>query len=658
MKNGFFSRFNTIRTKLILSFAIILIIPAVSIGLFSFTSAKDAVEHEMVDGFKNNVNLLNATIDNTIQSKMNDIDMFSKKFKSDQYQGESSPEIRKSLDQYIKLHPEVDSIYLGTSEGLFIQEPKKQLPSNFDPRERYWFKDAMEKKEEIIVSDPQQTATGELVVTVSKVMVDGSGVVAVSINISYIQELMNQVKIGDKGYAFLLDKNKKYISHPTIEAETEGKEDFYNNMYTQVSGEFEYEFEGTKKLMVFATNDLTGWKLAGSIELQEVSQAASPILNKTILVIIIAVVIGAVVVLFIIRSIIRPIKELKDKAIIVSQGNLTEHIGIKTKDEIGDLASAFNDMSKGLREVIHQINSSAEQVAASSEELQATSEQATEATEQIATAIQEVASGSETQVSSSEQSAIAMEEVSMGIQRIAESSTTVRDSAQEATSLSKKGYQYLQEAIKQMESIDAGTKNTTAAIKHLMERSKEIGEIIDVITGISEQTNLLALNAAIEAARAGEHGKGFAVVAEEVRKLADQSRTSASQIVQLVQEIQKDTETADNEMAQNTKEVDTGKNVIQKTGEAFQQVLNAVQQVNAQIQEVSATSEQISANTEEVTASVEQLAQIAKDASGQSQSVAAASEEQLASMEEISASSESLSKLAQELQGLVAKFKI
>lgn len=398
-------------------------------------------------------------------------------------------------------------------------------------------------------------------------------------------------------------------------------------------------------------------------ELEKVRSEAKKTVNdmkRSLLVFgIIALLLGIGIATVISRMISNPVRTMAIVAEKIADGDLTQdEIRIKSKDEIGDLARSFNNMAVNLKQVIQQINRSAEQVAASSEELQATSDQATEATEQISSAIQEVASGSETQVSSSEQSAVAMEEVSTGIQRIAESSTAVRDSAQEATTLSEQGYQSLQDAIHQMESIEDGTKNTTEAIKKLSERSKEIGKIIDVITDISEQTNLLALNAAIEAARAGEHGRGFTVVADEVRKLADQSRASASQIVQLIQEIQKETELANTEMLHNINEVDTGKNVIQKTGDAFQEVLKAVQQVNCQIQEVSSTSEQISANTEEVTASVEQLAQIAKAASEQSQGVAAASEEQLASMEEISASSEALSKLALELQDLVSKFRV
>ncbi len=658
MKNSF-RKFNTIRKKLIITFSIILIIPALSIGIFAYSTAKNAVEHEIMDGMDENINLLNNFINNAIEPKLQNIDVFYQHITSDLYQGESSPELRREFSQYANMHPEIQSMYIGTTTGLFIREPNMKMPDDYDPRERDWYKASMEKKDETIISPPYISAsTGKMVITISRASKDGSGVIGIDITLDSIQDITNQVKIGDEGYAILLDRDRKYIAHPTMEGGSEAKEEFYNQVYEQENGSFNYNFEGTEKIMKYITNDLTGWKIAGTVVSEEINDAAAPIFKNTVLVIVLALIAGIVIIYFIVKSIIKPIRMLKEQAITVSNGDLTEIIEINTKDEIGDLAHAFNDMAHKLREVIEQINSSAEHVAASSQQLQATSEQATRATEQISAAIQEVASGSETQVASSQQSAKAMEEVSAGIQRIAEFSNIVKDSVHETKALSEQGNQSLQDVIYQMDAIEKGTMATTAAIRKLSERSKEISNIIDIITNIAEQTNLLSLNAAIEAARAGEHGKGFSVVADEVRKLAEQSRTSANQIVSLIEEIQNDTEIANKEMDGNIKEVDLGKNVIQKTREAFHLVMNAVKQVDVQIQEVSATTVQISANTEEVTASVEELAHIAKSASDESQNVAASSEEQLASMEEISASSEALSKLAQELQELVSKFKV
>ncbi|MDP4086382.1 MAG: methyl-accepting chemotaxis protein [Bacillota bacterium] len=374
---------------------------------------------------------------------------------------------------------------------------------------------------------------------------------------------------------------------------------------------------------------------------------------------ILALLVGGVIAFFIGRNISNPVKRIATAAEKIASGDLSqEEIRVKTKDEIGDLAHSFNDMAGNLREVLTQINKSAEQVAAASQELYATTEQTTQASDHISSAIQEVASGAEVQVTNSKESANAMEEVAVGTQKIAESASTVRDSAQEASVLSERGNDSINRAIHQMNTIENETEKMMSEIGLLKERSLEIGKIIEVITGISDQTNLLALNAAIEAARAGEHGKGFAVVADEVRKLAEQSRLSAGQIVELINQIQKDTENVNQNMVENSKEVALGKSFISETGEIFGQITKAVSKVNGEIQEVSAASEQISANTQQVAASVEQLSTIAKETSEKSQDVSASSQEQLASIEEITASSESLSTLAQDLQGIVAKFTI
>ena len=192
----------------------------------------------------------------------------------------------------------------------------------------------------------------------------------------------------------------------------------------------------------------------------------------------------------------------------------------------------------------------------------------------------------------------------------------------------------------------------------LGERSAEIGTITEVINGIARQTNLLALNAAIEAARAGEHGRGFAVVADEVRKLAEESSTSAQKITDLVQLIQQDTSQAVAAVKENSAETENGMEVVTKAGTAFEQILNAVNKVAGEIQEVSAGAEQMAASSDEVVKYMDQISSIAMGSSEGAHNVSAATEEQLASMEEIAASSSSLSQMSEQLQEQVNKFKV
>lgn len=448
-----------------------------------------------------------------------------------------------------------------------------------------------------------------------------------------------------------------YMDHNALKTIQETKEPHYSEIY---------DFGGMKRISgyapIFKDHDPSKEIIAINVidfNAKIVNERTLDSVKESFLLGLLPMMLASLLTIWLIRIKTRPISALIAYSKKIAGGDLAiENIQIRNQDEIGELASSLNIMKSSLHELIHHVNSSSVQVAASSEELQAISEQAKEATVQISSAIQEVATGTETQVVSSEESAKAMEEVSFGVQRVAEFSSTAKDSVIEATTLSKEGSQSIQKAILQMDLIEQGTQNTTEAIGKLNDRSYEIEKIIDVITNLADQTNLLSLNAAIEAARAGEHGKGFAVVADEVRKLADQSRSSADQVVTLIQEIQKDTSTANQEMDKNIKEVNVGKNVIQETGEVFEQVLLAIENVNRQVDVLSSTSDHISVNAEEVAASVEQLVLAAKDVSVESSTVAASSEEQLASVEEIVRSSEGLSKLAQELQEIVGKFKI
>ncbi len=373
---------------------------------------------------------------------------------------------------------------------------------------------------------------------------------------------------------------------------------------------------------------------------------------------VLAALLGILIGFFAARSIARPVNQLAAVAQKVAGGDLTEQVTVDRKDEIGQLATAFNTMIVHLKDLIRQINANAEQVAASSEELTASSEQSAQAANQIAASITQVANGATEQLAAANETSAVVEQMSAGIQQVAANTNHVAEQSAKAAEKAKEGGKAAEKAVSQMTHIEETVNTSAAVVAKLGERSKVIGQIVDTISGIAGQTNLLALNAAIEAARAGEQGRGFAVVAEEVRKLAEQSQEAAKKIADLIGEIQGDTDKAVVAMNDGTREVKTGAEVVNAAGEAFQEIVALVSQVSSQVREISAASQQMAGGSQQIVSAVRKIDTLSKASAGEAQGVSAATEEQLASREEIASSSQSLAKLAQDLQAAVAKFRV
>ncbi len=358
------------------------------------------------------------------------------------------------------------------------------------------------------------------------------------------------------------------------------------------------------------------------------------------------------------RSIARPVNQLAAVAQKVAGGDLTQQVKVVSRDEIGQLADAFNAMVAALTGLIRHINANAEHLAASSEELTASADQSALAANQIATSIISVASGASEQLGAATETSAVVEQISAGIQQIAGNVGQVAEQSAKATERAKAGGHAVDKAVSQMNHIEQAVNATAAVVAKLGERSTEIGQIVDTIANIAGQTNLLALNAAIEAARAGEQGRGFAVVADEVRKLAEQSQEAARRIADLIGEIQGETDRAVAAMNDGTREVKTGAAVVNGAGESFREITGLVAEVSGQVGDISASIQQIASGSRNIVDAVKRIDSLSRKTSEESESVSAATEEQLASMEEIAGASQALAKLAQDLQEAVARFRV
>lgn len=378
-----------------------------------------------------------------------------------------------------------------------------------------------------------------------------------------------------------------------------------------------------------------------------------------IVVSILSVIIGIILALIISRSISRPIVKVSSAIKEVSEGNLSmDPLEVKNKDEVGEMVQSFNIMVKDFREVVEKVQESAQTVSASSQQLAASAEESTAASEQVATLTQRSAEGSQVQLNEFNQLVNAMTRMNNDIQNITESSNEMDEITEVAKELTNKGATFVDHVVEQMNFIKGSVTKASESILSLRDRSKEISSIIEIITDVAEQTNLLALNAAIEAARAGEHGKGFAVVAEEVKKLAEESKNSASQITEMITHIQRETDESVKMMNEESKQVEIGLKDTEMADQAFKEISQAMGDVASKVDEVSQSLKQMLSRSTEVLGAVENAKDITEKNVDISQDNAAATEEQHAALEEVSASAQFLAGLAEDLQHIISKFKL
>ncbi len=351
-------------------------------------------------------------------------------------------------------------------------------------------------------------------------------------------------------------------------------------------------------------------------ELANGAQLFSTSRTATITIIVVAVLLCIVLGIVISQIISRPLSKIVNIVSEVAQGDLRQSANIRTRDEIGQLATSVDQMTDNLRGIVGSITSSSHSVAA--------------AAEQISASTQEIAGSTTNQAGAAQAINEMFAELSSAIRTVVGNTEQASELSEKTMHIAKEGGEVVQSSIDSMQTV-------STQVSRLEEDSAKIGGIIEVIEDISDQTNLLALNAAIEAARAGEQGRGFAVVADEVRKLAERSGEATKQIASIIKGMQENTRRSVGAVQQSAE-------LSRKTGEAFHTISEMVNQTGARVGEVAAASEEQSSQANEVLTAVE--------------NISAATEEAAASSEETAATAQSLAQLADDLQRAVQTFKL
>lgn len=653
-----FLKCQSIGSKLMISFFIVMIL---ALGASSFTSywmAQQTLSNELINSASSSVETLNTIITNEVQQNISIVDTFAQQITQSSYQDPAN--IIGDFKDYSNALKKVESLYVGIANGQFLTSSGDPTPAGYDPRDRNWYQEAMANPEETIITNAYISAsTQQLTITVARQTADRSGVIGLDMNLSALQSTVNTAKIGQTGYAFIVEKDGSFVTHPTaslIGQKVNTSEDLMAKPEPQ--GEYTYLFDDEQKELVYTTSEVTGWRIAGSFYPSEIDQAVQPILYKIAIVLVISLIVGSIAIGYLTHSIAKRLGKIVHVAESIHQGDLTQYVNDTTKDEIGQLSITFNAMNQSLSSLIGSIHDSVSDVVSSSEQLNASSEQTSRATEQITTAIEQFSVGSERQNQNVNSSSQQLTQVAEWLQTVQMNSQSLLSLSESSNELADHGDQLMQQTVEQIQTIDDSVHQANQVITNLSRKSEEISIILQTINDIAQQTNLLSLNAAIEAARAGEHGKGFNVVAGEVQKLANQSHLSSQHIESLLKEITDEIAHSLSTFTHIHGSVEEGISTVQQAADQFQQLRKSSHRISSSLTEVTSLVDEVSGHADEVAQSVQEITEISNVNTASSHEIAASAEEQLAAMEEITSSAHALASLADNLQQETERFKI
>lgn len=570
---------------------------------------------------------------------------------------------------YKGTNPEnLEDIFYGNENGQFMNGSGFEHAAGYDPRERSWYKEAVQA-DKLIFTDPYlDNKSKQFTVSIAMPVKTKSGalqgVVASDILLSKLTDTVNQIDLDGLGYTFMLDKKGVILAHPDADIVSTSAADngqlapLLADMQSNPSGQKSFQYNGENLLLYFKQIPSTGW-IVGSIISEKLAYAEFyELRNQYILIIAITLLAVLTIAYWVATRFIKPLKRLQLMSGQMSLGDFTDRVDTKGKDEFAELGVAFNTMSDHLSILLQKVKSSADQVHDISKDMENHTGNTQRIAEQIFIATDELAQGSSNQAESVYEGSnrlSAMSQTMNGINDSLEQSVMMMEEVTEAMSA---GLQSVDAQVGLAEDNRNSIDRVGEAIGLLADKSRKIESIASMIHDISAQTNLLALNASIEAARAGVHGNGFAVVATEVRKLAEQSSQSVDDIIVLLDEIQAASEQSVNEVTSAEKAIQQQVTSVHEMRNVFARIKQSIDGIDVQVRHVSTATAELDNNAGKISEVISSVAAMSEQSAASTEEVASSTQEQFNYITTISERSKELTQHANTLFDEIKKFKI